>query len=188
MHIGTEVDTEKIIYIHWKKSFKTAFPKRMVWLAILGCQLDYSRTRTQKWRVQLYGMFLLLSLDLKYKDPSTSNLCLGVRNTHLQFRSWSEKTPLIWATPAAGSLYKDIEEGSFCSWPACTHLTCKSTPSLALEPPSSGFQHRLKTSQHTQPCGTGKPLDSGTFCVQPAIVRLAWLQSVNHSNERPFYK
>ena len=34
---------------------------------------------------------------------------------------------------------KDMEEGSFCSLPACSCLASKSIPSLALEPTSLGF-------------------------------------------------
>ena len=56
-----------------------------------------------------------------------------------------EDTPLIWATPSAESLYKDIEEGCFCSLPTCPYLASTSIPSLALEPTSLGFQHIQKT-------------------------------------------
>lgn len=49
-----------------------------------------------------------------------------------------EDTPLIWATPA-GSLHKGMEEGSFCTLPACSYLVSKSVSSLALGPTSLGF-------------------------------------------------
>jgi hypothetical protein len=47
-----------------------------------------------------------------------------------------------------------MEEGRFCSLPACLQLARVSISSLALEPTSSGFQHMLKTSKDTQPCET----------------------------------
>jgi hypothetical protein len=47
---------------------------------------------------------------------------------------------LAWATPSVGSLYKDMEEGSFFSLPACSHLTGKSIHTMALAP-TSGFKH-----------------------------------------------
>jgi hypothetical protein len=40
---------------------------------------------------------------------------------------------LIWAIHCPGSVYKDIEEGSFCSLPTCPHLVSTSIPSLAVE-------------------------------------------------------
>ena len=59
--------------------------------------------------------------------------------------SW-EIPPLTWAAPSAGSLYKDMEEGRVCCLPICVPLRSKFIPSLALEPTSLGFQHKLKTS------------------------------------------
>lgn len=45
-----------------------------------------------------------------------------------------EDTPLIWDTPSAGSLYKDMEDGSFCcslfAYPCCL---IKFIPPLALD-------------------------------------------------------
>lgn len=52
----------------------------------------------------------------------------------------------IWATPSAGSLYKDMLEGRICSLPASPHLASKSIPSLALQFTSLGFQFVLETS------------------------------------------
>lgn len=63
-----------------------------------------------------------------------------------------EDSPLIWVQPSAGSLNKDMEEGSFCLLPAYLHLASTCIPLLALEPTSLGFQHILKTSLDTQPC------------------------------------
>lgn len=54
-------------------------------------------------------------------------------------------------TLSAGSLYKGMEEGVF-PLPACSSLTNKSIPSLALEPTSLRVQLILKTSQDIQPC------------------------------------
>lgn len=56
-----------------------------------------------------------------------------------------EDTPLVCAVPCAGSLYKDMEVGSFRSLLACPYLAGKSTPSPALGP-TLGFQCILKTS------------------------------------------
>jgi hypothetical protein len=81
-------------------------------------------------------------------------------------------------TLSAGSLYKSSEAGSFCSLPASTSI-----PSRALEPSSMGFQHRWRTSWDTQPCGTEQLLGSWTFCSPQAIVALAGLQPVSHSNK-----
>jgi hypothetical protein len=44
--------------------------------------------------------------------------------------------PLNWAIPFAGSLNKDLEEGTFCSLPAFFCFAGKPIPSLALEPTS----------------------------------------------------
>lgn len=52
---------------------------------------------------------------------------------------WQEDTPLIRATFPAASLYKDTEEGGFCSLSACLRLASTPTLSLALEPTSLAF-------------------------------------------------
>lgn len=57
-----------------------------------------------------------------------------------------ENPPLTCAPRSSGSLYKDMEEGRVCCLPTCVPLRSKSIPSLALEPTSLGFQHKLKTS------------------------------------------
>lgn len=59
---------------------------------------------------------------------------------------------LISATPSAGSLYKDLEGGRFCSLPVWSHLAIKSIPSLTLESPL-GFQNILNTHYDILPCG-----------------------------------
>ena len=56
----------------------------------------------------------------------------------IQILRW-EDTSLIWTTPPAGSLYKDMEEGSFQSLPSCPYLATTSIPSLASEPTSLGY-------------------------------------------------
>ncbi|XP_005366687.1 trafficking protein particle complex subunit 13 [Microtus ochrogaster] len=43
----------------------------------------------------------------------------------------NQDSPLTWATPSAGSLCKDLEEGNICSLTACPRLASKSIPSLA---------------------------------------------------------
>ena len=64
-----------------------------------------------------------------------------------------QNSPLIWAMPCGGSLYKDTEERHFFSLLSCSCLDSKSIFSLALEPTSLEFQHQLKTSRDTQPWG-----------------------------------
>jgi hypothetical protein len=99
-------------------------------------------------------------LALKWTNPllvwifeserKTHTFDLGLMAERFGVLTWilrREGTLLIWAMPSAGSLYKDIEEGSFCSLPACPCLDSTSIPSQALEPSSSGCQHTQKTSR-----------------------------------------
>lgn len=74
---------------------------------------------------------------------------------------------LIWATPSAGSLYLDMEEGSFCSLPVWPY-SCRQIHSFTgiRVDTSSGFQY----IQKIQPCETEEVLDSWTFCSQPVTV------------------
>lgn len=68
----------------------------------------------------------------------------------IQILRW-DNTPLIWGTSFAGSLYKDMEKGSFvCSFSACS---CLASPSLywhSLPLTSLWFRHLLKTSWDIQ--------------------------------------
>ena len=46
-----------------------------------------------------------------------------------------EDTPLIWVTPSVVSLYKEMEDGNFCSLHSCPHPASTSVPSMVLEIP-----------------------------------------------------
>lgn len=61
-----------------------------------------------------------------------------------------EKSSLSLATPA-GSHKESIQGGSFCSLPA--HPCSLGNPSLQCHWRPHWFQHILKTSRDTQPCG-----------------------------------
>jgi hypothetical protein len=106
-------------------------------MAILGCQLEciWNELQSRKGG-HTCKRFLL---GLKWVKPLLI-LTFGVgRHVPLILILRQEDTPLIWAAPSAGSLYKDMEEGRFYSLPACPHLTSTSIPSLALEPLGGGI-------------------------------------------------
>jgi len=70
----------------------------------------------------------------------------------IQFQSRSlgwEDTPLIWATPSAGGLYKG--HGRRMRTLCLIALTGKTIPSLTLEPTSLGFHYIPKTNGDIQP-------------------------------------
>ena len=72
---------------------------------------------------------------LMWEDPLLTPIFeVGKYTFNSDFLRW-EDTPLIRVTPSAGSLSKDVEEGSFLFLSACSHLASKSIPSLTFGPP-----------------------------------------------------
>lgn len=112
-------------------------------MASLGLHLEW--TTIQKWRAHLWEIF---EVGLKWLNPllvKAFDMDLWGRHVPwIRILRWKD-TPLIWASPWAGSLYEDVEEGRFCSVP-CSCLTSKSIPLLTLEPISLGFQCLLRIS------------------------------------------
>jgi hypothetical protein len=62
-------------------------------------------------------------INLKQEDP----LLIWT----FELERYAYKPDLAADTPSAGSPCKEMEEGSFCSLPACSHSASKSIPPLA---------------------------------------------------------
>jgi hypothetical protein len=92
--------------------------------AALGCQLDHIWKELQH-RNGGYTCETLFLLGLKWANlrivqnselgrhmPFDPDLEIGRRASLIWILRW-EDTPLIWATPSAGSLYKDMKKEAF---------------------------------------------------------------------------
>jgi hypothetical protein len=66
--------------------------------------------------------------------PGISEFKVSPGQNKSQIQAWW-RTPLIWATPSAGDLHKDIGRRKTHSLPACTYL-----PAHLLEPTSTEDQ------------------------------------------------
>ena len=79
-------------------------------------------TKIQKWRSTPLRNFLL---NFKLEDPLL--ICIfEVEDTFNLDLLKQQDLPLIWTTLSAGNLYKNVEEGSFCSLPDFSSLPGKS--------------------------------------------------------------
>jgi hypothetical protein len=119
-----------------------------------------------KWPSTPVKDFLFSRLSrVKQEDPLLS-VSVSRKETPLIQISWGEVRSVVWGTSSAAVYTKDTEEGgslfacllclsvSFCLCLCLfvclsphTYLTGKPTPSLTLEPTSSGFQQLQKTSK-----------------------------------------
>ena len=70
-------------------------------MAIFGCQLDYIWNPPVRYTL----------LGLKWVDPLLIQTLEAERLTPFIWVLRWEDTPLIWATPSAGSLCKDMKKG-----------------------------------------------------------------------------